>query len=161
MMKDEVGGKLKGTIAEKENSRADAVNGGRKAQILVHGEGGEADIHPVDEIHEIEERKERHEPPADLPHHLLRLDHVSRRGDYHGPQAPGELSQRGRCASVRGGEVPEWSIGAVSKAVVLLAGTVGSNPTLSASASFTYESSDYETTESTLRASMKAARRSM
>jgi hypothetical protein len=40
---------------------------------------------------------------------------------------------RDGCASVRGGEVPEWSIGAVSKAVVLLAGTVGSNPTLSAS----------------------------
>ena len=29
------------------------------------------------------------------------------------------------------GEVPEWTIGTVSKTVVLLAGTVGSNPTLS------------------------------
>ena len=38
------------------------------------------------------------------------------------PPPAGELSERSRCASVRGGEVPEWSIGAVSKAVVLLAG---------------------------------------
>jgi hypothetical protein len=30
------------------------------------------------------------------------------------------------------GEVPEWTIGAVSKTVVVLAATVGSNPTLSA-----------------------------
>jgi hypothetical protein len=30
------------------------------------------------------------------------------------------------------GEVPEWTIGAVSKTVVGLASTVGSNPTLSA-----------------------------
>ena len=30
------------------------------------------------------------------------------------------------------GEVPEWLIGAVSKTVVSLRGTVGSNPTLSA-----------------------------
>jgi aldose 1-epimerase len=42
------------------------------------------------------------------------------------------LSVCGSCANVCGGEVPEWSIGAVSKAVVPLAGTVGSNPTLSA-----------------------------
>ena len=30
------------------------------------------------------------------------------------------------------GEVPEWTIGAVSKTVVVLVATVGSNPTLSA-----------------------------
>jgi hypothetical protein len=30
------------------------------------------------------------------------------------------------------GEVPEWTIGAVSKTVVVLRATVGSNPTLSA-----------------------------
>src|SRR6185437_3239078 len=58
-----------------------------------------------------------------------------RRADYHAVRQAGELSERDCCASVRGGEVPEWSIGAVSKAVVLLAGTVGSNPTLSASRS--------------------------
>jgi hypothetical protein len=32
----------------------------------------------------------------------------------------------------KNGEVPEWTIGAVSKTVVGLASTVGSNPTLSA-----------------------------
>ena len=59
---------------------------------------------------------------------------MSPRGrDYRAARRAGELSAQARCASVRGGEVPEWSIGAVSKAVVLLAGTVGSNPTLSAS----------------------------
>jgi hypothetical protein len=35
-------------------------------------------------------------------------------------------------AKARRGEVPEWLNGTVSKTVVLLVGTVGSNPTLSA-----------------------------
>jgi hypothetical protein len=77
----------------------------READRLVHGEYSVADMCPGDEIG----------------------------ADYHAARPAGELSERSRCASVRGGEVPEWSIGAVSKAVVLLAGTVGSNPTLSAS----------------------------
>jgi hypothetical protein len=76
----------------------------RGADRLVHGECV-ADMRPGDEID----------------------------ADYHAARPVGELSERSRCASVRSGEVPEWSIGAVSKAVVLLAGTVGSNPTLSAS----------------------------
>jgi hypothetical protein len=74
------------------------------ARRLVHGEYSVADMRPGDEID----------------------------ADCRAARPAGELSERSRCASVRGGEVPEWSIGAVSKAVVLLAGTVGSNPTLSA-----------------------------
>jgi hypothetical protein len=36
------------------------------------------------------------------------------------------------CARIEAGEVPEWLNGTVSKTVVVLVATVGSNPTLSA-----------------------------
>jgi hypothetical protein len=41
------------------------------------------------------------------------------------------------------GEVPEWTIGAVSKTVVALEATVGSNPTLSAERKVRAKSLDF------------------
>ena len=40
-------------IADEENARAPAVDIRREAQILVHGQSGEADIHPVEEREQV------------------------------------------------------------------------------------------------------------
>ena len=50
------GGHLEEEIAEEEDARAEAVDLGGKSQILIHGQRGEADIHPVQEAHHIHQR---------------------------------------------------------------------------------------------------------
>ncbi len=61
-LKDQIAGDLKNQIAGKKYAGAKSVHGGRKTQILVHGQGGKADIHPVDIIDQIKQGDERHQP---------------------------------------------------------------------------------------------------
>ena len=58
------GGHLEQRVAEEEDAGAKTEDRGREAQILVHGEGGEAGIHPVDEIDHKEQHHERDQPPG-------------------------------------------------------------------------------------------------
>ena len=60
----DVGRDLEHQIADEEHARAETEHGWRKPQILVHGQRGEADIHPVDEAHHIEQHHERDQPPG-------------------------------------------------------------------------------------------------
>ncbi len=46
-------------IADEEDAGAEAEHFRREAEILVHGERGEADIDPVEEIHRVAEDEER------------------------------------------------------------------------------------------------------
>jgi len=52
-------------ISREEQPPRQPEHGVRETQILVHGQGGEADIHPVQEGHEVKQHEERHQPPAD------------------------------------------------------------------------------------------------
>src|SRR5262249_38150129 len=72
---DEVRGNLEHCVAEEKNSSAEAVLGRREPQILVHGEGGDADIGAVEIIDHIGEGEKWHHPPGDLLEHrfLLRI----------------------------------------------------------------------------------------
>src|SRR6267154_4319855 len=67
---------LEDQIADEEQARAEAEDRGREREILVHGERGEADIQPVDDADEIEQRHQRYEPPRGLGEDLLA--HVSK-----------------------------------------------------------------------------------
>ena len=64
-----------------------------ETQILIHGERGKADIHPIKEAHDIQQRHKRNDPPSTfgentiLAHIPLRLGTVNFGG--------GTLSRRG------------------------------------------------------------------
>jgi hypothetical protein len=50
---------LEGDVAEKEDPGAEAEHRRREAEVLVHVERGEADIHPVEEVDRVGEAEER------------------------------------------------------------------------------------------------------
>ncbi len=62
----EIARDLEQDIADEEDAGAGAEHRGREAEILVHGERGEADIHPVEEIHRIAEAEKRDEAARGL-----------------------------------------------------------------------------------------------
>ncbi len=76
---DDSGRHLEEEIADEKHARAGPENHGREAQILVHGEGRETDIHAVDAIEEINQRHERDEPPGAFGEDLVLLRHRSPR----------------------------------------------------------------------------------
>ena len=52
---------------------------GVKPRSCVHGQRGEADIHPVEEIHDVAEAEKRQEPPGSLRYgRLSRLTLIHR-----------------------------------------------------------------------------------
>ena len=59
----QIGGHLEQRIADEEDAGAEAEDGRREAEIGVHRQRREADIHPVDEADEIEQPDERDQPP--------------------------------------------------------------------------------------------------
>jgi len=62
---DQVGRHLEHQVAQKEDAGAPAINLGRKAQVLVHGQGREPHIDPVDIGDEIGCEEQRQYSPAD------------------------------------------------------------------------------------------------
>ena len=66
MLEREVARDLEQEIAGEEDAGAGAEHRRREAEILVHGECGEADIHPVEEIHRVAENQERQEAARGL-----------------------------------------------------------------------------------------------
>ena len=66
VLEREVARDLEQEIAGEEDARACAEDRRREAEILVHGKRGEADVHPVEEIHRIAEAK-KGEQPARVP----------------------------------------------------------------------------------------------
>jgi hypothetical protein len=65
LLHDDIGGDFKEKIADEEKSGAKAKNGLREAQIAIHGQGRDADIHPIDERQKIAEHQKRNDPPGD------------------------------------------------------------------------------------------------
>jgi hypothetical protein len=58
------GGYLEQEIADKEHARGETKDGGRKSEVLVHGERCEAYIRPVNKIHDVKQHHERDQPPC-------------------------------------------------------------------------------------------------
>ena len=58
-------------ITEEENPRAPTINLGRKAEILIHGESRETDIHAVKKADRVERHHERYQPSCDLGEYLV------------------------------------------------------------------------------------------
>jgi hypothetical protein len=59
-------GHLEQEIAEEEDAGAEAEHGRREAEILVHGQRRETDVHAVDEGNEVQEHDERDDAQRDL-----------------------------------------------------------------------------------------------
>ena len=59
---------------KKKNACADAEGFGAQSELTVHRECGEANIHPIQEIHDIEQAHERNEPPRDFREEMFHLD---------------------------------------------------------------------------------------
>ena len=59
----QIGRHLEDQIADKEDAAAEAEHLCREAEILVHGQGGEADIHAVDVIDHVQHHRERDQAP--------------------------------------------------------------------------------------------------
>ncbi len=62
----EIARHLEQEIADEEDAGAGSEHRRREAEILVHGERGEADIHPVEEIHRVAKDEKREEPARGL-----------------------------------------------------------------------------------------------
>jgi hypothetical protein len=60
-------------VADEKDAGAEAKYFRRESEILVHGERGEADIDPVEEIHGVAEDEEGDEAPARLGDSASRL----------------------------------------------------------------------------------------
>jgi len=58
-VEEEVRGHLEQEIGEEEDAGAKAEHGGGEAERLVHGQRGEADIHPIEISDEIADDQER------------------------------------------------------------------------------------------------------
>ena len=71
LLQDDVARHLEQEVAPEEGARRHAVDGGIKAQLLVHGERGEADIDAVEIAQEIRHNRERQHAPIDLAHRRL------------------------------------------------------------------------------------------
>jgi hypothetical protein len=54
---------LEESVAKKKDAGSKTVDRGREAQILVHGQRRETDIHSVEIIREIEQHHEWNQPP--------------------------------------------------------------------------------------------------
>jgi hypothetical protein len=65
-MQDDVAGHFEQKVTEKENARADAVDGFGKAQIVEHLQLGEAHIHAVEICAEIAQHQKGNEATSDL-----------------------------------------------------------------------------------------------
>jgi hypothetical protein len=57
---------LEQDIADEKDAGAGPEHRGRETEVLVHGERGEPDIHPIEEIHRIAEAKKRDETARGL-----------------------------------------------------------------------------------------------
>ena len=67
LFQEQVGGNLKDEIREEEDAGAEPERGLRQAEVLAHGERGEAHVHPVQVGDEVAQHQERHEPHGDPP----------------------------------------------------------------------------------------------
>ena len=54
-------------VTEKEQAGAEAVGGGAEPEILVHAQRGEADVDPVQVVHDVQQEHEGNEAATDLP----------------------------------------------------------------------------------------------
>src|SRR5262249_36202987 len=66
---DQVARHLEGEVAEEEDPRAEAVDGLAEAEVLLHLERGEADVHAVEEGDDVEQQGEGWGPPGPPPVH--------------------------------------------------------------------------------------------
>src|SRR5207302_7353611 len=74
LLQHQVGGHLEQEIAPEENAGAEAIGLGRKAQIVIHGQGGKGDVHPVQEADDIHQRHERNQPPGSARQYPVGLE---------------------------------------------------------------------------------------
>ena len=63
---DEVARHLKEEIADEEDARTNSEGGRRQADVLVHRQGGEADVHAIEIGSEITPDEKRNEPPRNF-----------------------------------------------------------------------------------------------
>jgi hypothetical protein len=64
-LQDKIAWHFTRNVAKEERSHAQRVGVWGKAEVLVHGERREADIHPVDEAQQIQQEDQRQQPPGD------------------------------------------------------------------------------------------------
>src|SRR5260370_1006106 len=57
----EVARDLEETVSEEEHPGAESVRGAAEAQVAIHLERGEADVHPIEEVRDVEHEHERDE----------------------------------------------------------------------------------------------------
>jgi hypothetical protein len=83
-------------VAEEEDAGAEAEFRGGEAEILVHGERGEADIHAVEEGREIADHQDRQDAPSGLGDDVGSLVHIGfpRNGGHCRSVAPPWFSRR-------------------------------------------------------------------
>jgi hypothetical protein len=85
LLEHQVARHLEEEIADEEDAGAKSEYGAVEAEILVHGERREPDIHAVQKGHEVAKHQQRREPPGDLAgnHPITVVDRV-RVGVRHG-----------------------------------------------------------------------------
>lgn len=70
-MQDQVGGHLKQEVAEEEDPGAEAKHCRGEAEVGVHGERRETDIHAVEEGDEVQQHDEGYDAQGDFAHYPL------------------------------------------------------------------------------------------
>ena len=102
-VQDEVRRDLEQKVADEEYPGGEPECRRGKPEILVHGQGGESDVDPVQVGDEIEQHDERHDPARQLANHSFfkRLGHGGSRCHgvrCHGVKgSPGQVSTGSRC----------------------------------------------------------------
>ena len=67
----QVAGHLEQRVRHEEDAGAQTVDGGAEAQIAVHVERGEADVHAVEVGDDVKEEQERNQAPSHPGHRCL------------------------------------------------------------------------------------------
>ena len=70
LAQQDVAGHFEDEVADEEYAAAETIDSGGETQHLVHGEGGEADIHPVEIGDEVACDQHRQQPAGDARHGL-------------------------------------------------------------------------------------------
>ena len=77
----QVAGNLEDAVSDEENARSQSIGIRTQLDLLVHGQGGKADVDPVEVRGDVEQRQQRHQPQEELSHYFLFYDlvHPSKR----------------------------------------------------------------------------------
>jgi hypothetical protein len=64
MLEREIARDLEQEITDEKDAGAGAEDRGREPEVLIHGECGEPDIDPVEEVHRVAKAKKRKQAPG-------------------------------------------------------------------------------------------------